>query len=62
MSGDDFREQVSDLLAYLDLHIGRYQWKVLTAEQKELMADLVDESERRSQPDDPRVVERWWRA
>lgn len=63
--------EVADLLAYLDLHLGRYPWTQLTTRQKEVMADLIDNAgtiEQLNNPDEyrpgesPRRVERWWRA
>jgi hypothetical protein len=57
-------DQVADLLAYLDLHIGTYEWKVLTTEEKELMADLIDESRRNMAAEEGQPISmtpRWWR-
>lgn len=57
-------EAIEDLLAYLDLHIVRYQYKVLTTEQKNMLADLVDASCAREAVEEgyaeARTVDRWW--
>lgn len=62
---DPLLSQVADMVAYLDLHIGRYPWQQLTTPQKELFADLVDShavstvaAEHR---EIPARVARWWR-
>lgn len=51
---------MADLLTYLALHVGRYEWKVLTTEQKNLWADLIDEHRAREYPNDFEPMERWW--
>lgn len=57
-------EEIEDMLAYLDLHIGRYQYKVLTTDQKNMLADLVDAGCKRLAKaegwDEARTVDRWW--
>jgi hypothetical protein len=49
-----------ELLLYIELHIGQYQWKVLTTDQKNLLADLIDEQRANEYPDDHTPMERWW--
>lgn len=49
-----------EMLTYLELHVGRYQWTVLTTPQKNLLADLIDERRARDFPDDHEPMERWW--
>lgn len=62
---------IADLVAYMDLHIGRYEMKQLTTEQKELWADLVDADAWLDARKDPSMAEpdgvpartsRWWRT
>lgn len=49
-----------DMLTYIELHMNRYQWKVLTTDQKNLLADLIDEERATEFPDDHTPIERWW--
>lgn len=49
-----------DMLTYIELHMTRYQWKVLTTAQKNLLADLIDEERALNYPDDHTPMERWW--
>jgi hypothetical protein len=60
------REAFEDLLGDVWLYIDwRYVTRRLTNEQKELFADSVDASNRRSAAVDrrePTEVERWWRS
>lgn len=63
---DPLLSEIAHLVAYLDLHLGRYQWSQLTTRQKELLADLVDASSVIAAADDPGYGEparttRWWR-
>ncbi len=58
--------RMRDLLSYLALHIGRYEWTQLTTEQKELLADVIEEKHRRMEAEDGLdytsvPVHRWWR-
>jgi hypothetical protein len=46
------------LIESLWLYIGRYEETQLTTEQKELLADVV---EQRADRDEPYEYERWWR-
>ena len=48
-----------ETLAYLELHIGRYEVSQLTAEQKDCLADAVDARYRAPWGLEP--YERWWR-
>lgn len=64
VSRDPLLAEIADLLAYLDLHLGRHPWAQLTTRQKELLADLID-SEHVLHPggaeERPWFVARWWR-
>lgn len=61
--------EMADMLTYIALHVGKYQWKVLTTDQKELWADLIDRDRTVQDEHDNYVgtdmayqpVERWWR-
>lgn len=58
--------RMRDLLSYLALHIGRYEWRQLTTEQKDLLADVIEEKHRRMEAEDGLdytsvPVNRWWR-
>lgn len=66
----DMREQrLKDLLYTLNLYIGYHTWTQLTNEQKELLADVLDEEYAKQDREDGYVgtdmahqpVERWWR-
>lgn len=70
VAGDPLLREISGLLAYLDLHLGRYEWSKLTTREKELLADLVDADgvlTAKEDPtcllpgDEPRRAPRWWR-
>ncbi|WP_248581571.1 hypothetical protein [Nocardioides sp. InS609-2] len=61
---------IGELVGYMDLHVGKYQIKQLTTEQKELWADMVDATEWLQAREDPssaypdgipRRTPRWWR-
>lgn len=64
---DPLLRRIADMVAYLDLHIGRYQIAQFTTTQKELWADLVDAAEvlaaldNEAAPDAARRTARWWR-
>lgn len=62
---------IADLISYMDLHVGKYEIKQLTTQQKEMWADLVDSSNVLMAREDPsyadptgipRRVPRWWRS
>lgn len=68
---DRLLADIADMVAYMDLHIGKYQVKQMTTEQKELWADLVDSDAIVKSRSDPTYLEpdgippratRWWRA
>lgn len=63
--------QIADMVAYMDLHIGRFHIKQMTTEQKELWADLVDANGVQEAREDPTYLDpdgvpprstRWWRS
>lgn len=62
---DALLAEIAELVADMDLYIGRHQYKQLTTRQKELWADLVDAaSVRQALTEDepqPRRTVRWWR-
>jgi hypothetical protein len=64
---DPLLREIAEMLAYLDLHLGRHPWKQLTTKQKELLADLIDsdhvldEEHDYSPGNEPWFVARWWR-
>lgn len=60
---DDLKGQIDEIietLLYIELHIGRHEWKQLTTSQKDLLADLIDER-RSAEYNDYEPMERWWR-
>lgn len=57
---------MAEMVSYMDLHVGRYQIKQFTSEQKEMWADLSDAVSvlyAREDPsmDPPGRMPRWWR-
>lgn len=54
-------QDLHGLLSYLHLYTSRHTWTQLTTDQKELFADIIDAHNLREFPDDPGVVDRWWR-
>lgn len=67
LATDPLLAQIAEMVAYMDLHIGRYEMKQMTTEQKELWADLVDAYGvvttlvDEGTHTEPRRVARWWR-
>lgn len=62
---------IADMVAYMDLHIGRFHIKQMTTEQKEMWADLIDAESVLDAREDPTYLEpdgipsrtpRWWRG
>jgi len=54
----DMREQrLKDLLVALSVDLGYHNWKMLNVEERELLADVLDEQTTGSE-----VIERWWRT
>lgn len=56
----DQHDKILETLLYMELHVGRYEWSQLTTEQKNLLADLIDEGRAKEYPDDHEPMERWW--
>lgn len=66
VAADPLLAKVADLVASMDLYIGRHEIKQLTTEQKELWADLVDSYSVNLGNEDPSMLppgrtSRWWR-
>lgn len=66
VAADPLLAKIADLVASMDLYIGRHEIKQLTTEQKELWADLVDSYSVNLGNEDPSMLppgrtSRWWR-
>lgn len=58
---DEVVTPLVDLVTYLYLYMTRHTWTQLTTDQKNLLADLVDEWNR-TQYEDSEPLERWWQT
>lgn len=64
VASDPLLAEIAAMVAYMDLHIGRYQVSQLSTKQKEIWADLVDSANVNAQEswrDEARRTTRWWR-
>lgn len=71
LDADPVLRGIADMVAYMNLHIGKYQITQMTTEQKEWWTDLVDANAVLDARDDPTYLDpdgicsrepRWWRA
>lgn len=68
LATDPLLAEIAAMVAYMDLHVGRYEIRQMDTRQKELWADLVDADAIRAAHEDdagsddaPRRSVRWWR-